>query len=168
MENVLFKSAIELQADVLAKTKAKTEATNNLNNSAFVQMVMFIAGNQSEKIKPKSKKAGAFQAELIEAHGFKKRHAQTITSVSLNKNIFKMVAEGLAKIDTPKNDGQLAQFVTDILADNELTTVNKLKAYIADPVDKVAKLLEAIAKLDDEERESFNVGYLELTGGDEE
>ena len=78
-----------------------------------------------------------------------------------------MVAEGLAKLDTPKNDGQLAQFVTDILADAELTTVNKLKAYIAAPVDKVAKLLEAIAKLDDGELEDFKAGFEVLTGESE-
>ena len=75
-----------------------------------------------------------------------------------------MVAGGLSKLPEPKNDGQLAQFVTDILADNELTTINKLKAYIAAPVDKVAKLLEAIAKLDDEELEDFKAGYEILTG----
>lgn len=101
---------------------------------------------------------------MIEAHGFKKRHAQTITSISLNKNIFKMVASGLAKLPEPKNDGQLAQFVTDILVENDLTTVNKLKAYIAAPVDKVAKLLEAIAKLDDDELDSFKAGFEILTG----
>ncbi len=164
MENVLFKGAIALQADLDKRTAKAGKAKQELNDAAFVQMVLFIAGNQSEKINAGTKKAGALQAQLIEAHGFKKRHAQTITSVSLNKNIFKMVAGGLAKLDTPKNDGQLAQFVTDVLADNELTSVNKLKAYIAAPVDKVAKLLEAITKLDEDELDSFKAGFESMTG----
>ena len=167
MENVLFNDAIALQADLDKRTATASKAKQALNDAAYVQMILFIAGNQSEKIKAGTKKAGALQAQLIEAHGFKKRHAQTITSVSLNKNIFKMVADGLAKLPEPKNNGQLAQFVTDILADNELTSVNKLKAYIRQPVDKVAKLLEAIAKLDDGELEDFKAGFEILTGEDE-
>ena len=164
LRNALFNNAIALQADLDKRTVTASRAKQELNDAAYVQMVLFIAGNQSEKINAGTKKAGALQAQLIEAHGFKKRHAQTITSISLNKNIFKMVAGGLSKLPEPKNDGQLAQFVTDILADNELTTINKLKAYIAAPVDKVAKLLEAIAKLDDEELEDFKAGYEILTG----
>lgn len=164
MENALFNNAIALQADLDKRTATASKAKQALNDAAFVQMVLFIAGNQSEKINAGTKKAGALQAQLIEAHGFKKRHAQTITSISLNKNIFKMVASGLAKLPEPKNDGQLAQFVTDILVENDLTTVNKLKAYIAAPVDKVAKLLEAIAKLDDDELDSFKAGFEILTG----
>lgn len=164
MTNKLFQDAIALQADLDKRSNTATKAKQALNDAAYVQMVLFIAGNQSEKINAGTKKAGALQAQLIEAHGFKKRHAQTITSISLNKNIFKMVSEGLAKLDTPKNDGQLAQFVTNILADNELTSVNKLKEYIRTPVDKVTKLLEAIAKLDDDELEDFKAGYEIMTG----
>ena len=112
--------------------------------------------------------AAAWQLNLVEQHSFPKRHAQTIASISLNKNLVRLVIKGLAKLDTPTSEVELLQMVTDILAENELTTVNKLKQFIADPVDRVAKLLEAIAKLDADERESFNVGYLELTGGDAE
>jgi len=164
MDNVLFANAIALQADLDKRTAAATKAKQALNDAAYVQLVLFIAGNQSEKINAGTKKAGALQTTLIEEYGFKKRHAQTITSVSLNKNIFKMVACGLAKLDTPQNNGQLAQFVTDILTENELTSVNKLKAYIAAPVDKVAKLLEAIAKLDEDELDSFKAGFESMTG----
>tara|TARA_S200002703_G_scaffold159905_2_gene175365 strand:- start:133 stop:639 length:507 start_codon:yes stop_codon:yes gene_type:complete len=164
MDNALFNNAIALQSDLDKRTAKAGKAKQELNDAAYVQMVLFIAGNQSEKINAGTKKAGALQAQLIEAHGFKKRHAQTITSVSLNKNIFKMVAGGLAKLETPENNGQLAQSVTNILADNELTSVNKLKAYIATPVDKVAKLLEAIAKLEGDEMEEFKAGYEIMTG----
>jgi hypothetical protein len=167
MDNVLFANAIALQADLDKRAATASKAKQALNDASFVQMVLFIAGNQSEKINAGTKKAGALQAQLIEAHGFKKRHAQTITSISLNKNIFKMVAGGLAKLPEPKNDGQLAQFVTDVLAENELTTVNKLKAYIAAPVDKVAKLLEAIAKLDDDELDQFRAAFAEMEGTEE-
>jgi hypothetical protein len=164
MDNVLFNNAIALQADLDKRASDVGKRKQALNDAAYVQMVLFISGNQSEKIKAGTKKAGQLQAQLIEEYGFKKRHAQTITSVSLNKNIFKMVANGLAKKAEPKNNGQLAQFVTDILSDNELTSVNKLKAYIRQPVDKVAKLLEAIAKLEEDELEDFKAGYEILTG----
>ena len=165
MENVLFKGAIALQADLDKRTAKAGKAKQELNDAAFVQMVLFIAGNQSEKINAGTKKAGALQAQLIEAHGFKKRHAQTITSVSLNKNIFKMVADGLSKLDENQTGSvYLVQQVTDVLAENELTTVNKLKAYIAAPVDKVAKLLEAITKLDEDELDSFKAGFESMTG----
>lgn len=165
MENALFKGAIALQADLDKRTAKAGKAKQELNDAAFVQMVLFIAGNQSEKIKAGTKKAGALQAQLIEAHGFKKRHAQTITSVSLNKNIFKMVADGLSKLDENQTGSvYLVQQVTDVLAENELTTVNKLKAYIAAPVDKVAKLLEAITKLDEDELDSFKAGFESMTG----
>jgi hypothetical protein len=165
MENVLFNNAIALQADLDKRTATASKAKEELNAAAYVQMVLFIAGNQSSKIKAGTKKAGQFQSELIEAHGFKKRHAQTITSISLNKNIAKMIASGLAKLDEPQTGpAALVQLVTDILAENELTSVNKLKAYIATPVDRVAKLLEAIAKLDAEELEDFKAGYEILTG----
>jgi hypothetical protein len=60
---------------------------------------------------------------------------------------------------------KLAQAVASILAQNELTTVNKLKAFIAPPVDKVAKLLEAIAKLESEELESFKGSIRGNVGG---
>jgi hypothetical protein len=167
MDNVLFANAIALQADLDKRASTASKAKQALNDAAYVQMVLFIAGNQSENIKAGTKKAGAFQSALIEEFGFKKRHAQTIASISLNKNIFKIVSEGLAKLPEPKNDGQLAQFVTDILADNELTSVNKLKAYIAAPVDKVAKLLEAIAKLDDDELDQFRAAFAEMEGTEE-
>ena len=164
MENALFKNAIALQADLDKRTATASKAKQALNDAAYVQMVLFISGNQSEKIKAGTKKAGALQAQLIEEYSFKKRHAQTITSVALNKNIFKMVSEGLAKLNTPQNDGQLAQLVTDILAENELTSVNKLKAYIATPVDRVAKLLETIAKLEADEMDQFRAAFAEMVG----
>ena len=164
MDNALFQNAIALQADLDKRASTASKAKQALNDAAYVQMVLFISGNQSEKINAGTKKAGAFQSALIEECGFKKRHAQTIASISLNKNIFKIVSEGLAKLPEPKNDGQLAQYVTDILADNDLTSINKLKSYIAAPVDKVAKLLEAIAKLDEDELDSFMAGLESLTG----
>ena len=173
MENVLFQSAIELQADVLAKTKAKSEATTNLNNSAFVQMVMFIAGNVNNfdkagnrrpEINGKTKLAGAFQENLVEKHQFTKRQAQTVASISFNKKLTGLVIRELSKLDMPKDNKQLAQFVTDILADNELTSVNKLKSYIEGPVDEVAKLLEKIAKLDQDKFEDLMAGLEGMKG----
>lgn len=161
--NTLFSNAIALQDDINTRAKLASETKQAANDAAFVQMVLFIAGNQIAKIKAGTKKAGQFQAVLIESHGFPKRHAQTVASIALNKKISALIQSGLANIECG-NDAETAQAVASILAENELTTVNKLKAYIAPPVDKVAKLLEAIAKLDDDEMESFKDGFEIMTG----
>ena len=173
MENVLFKGAIELQADVLARTKEKSEATTNLNNAAFVQLVMFITGNVNShdkngnrrpEINGGTKKAGEFQANLVENHNFTKRQAQTIASVSFNKKLTGLVIRGLAGLDVPENNQELLQTVTNILAEAELTSVNKLKAYIRTPVDEVAQLLEKIAKLDQDKFEDLMAGLEGMKG----
>ena len=162
MENTLFDNAIALQADIDSRVKLASETKKAANGAAYVQMVLFIAGNQIANIKGGTKKAGQFQSALIESHNFPKRHAQTVASIALNKKIFAMIQgswDGVAC-----TDGKLAQIVGEILVANELTTVNKLKAFIAPPVDKVAKLLEAIAKLENDEFESFKVAFDEMLG----
>ena len=163
MENTLFTSAIALQADIDTRVKLASETKQSANDAAFVQMVFFIAGNQAAKIIGGTKKAGQFQTVLIEGHNFPKRHAQTVASISLNKKLSALVKKGLTDIECD-NDAETSQAVANILAANELTTVNKLKAYIAPPVDKVAKILEALAKLEREEFESFKVAFEEMLG----
>tara|TARA_R110000787_G_scaffold227183_1_gene334963 strand:+ start:84 stop:587 length:504 start_codon:yes stop_codon:yes gene_type:complete len=163
MENTLFTSAIALQGDIDRRAKLASETKQAANDAAFIQMVFFIAGNQAAKIIGGTKKAGQFQTVLIENHNFPKRHAQTVASVSLNKKINALVKKGLTDIQC-NTDAETTQAVANILAENELTTVNKLKAYIAPPIDKVAKLLEAIAKLENEEFESFKVAFGEMLG----
>ena len=157
--NTLFVKAIELQTDVAKKSKTVKTAKTKHDAAAFVQMVLFITGNQSEKIKPGTKKAGSFQANLIDNHAFPKRHAQTISSISLNKSIFDLISKGLAGLDEPTDDVHLAQQVTDLLIENGLETINKLKSHIATPSDRVQKLLEAIAKLEQDQREDFQAKY---------
>jgi len=174
MTNTLFANAIALQADINSRNKVTKESKTALDGARYVQMVLFISGNQEEKIKGGTKKAGQFSTGLVESMGVTSRHATTIASIAFNKKINKMVTDGLATMPPVKledqTDGKLAQMVGDVLSTNELTTVNKLKAFIAEPVDKVAKLLEAIAKLETDDRESFAIGYAELVGdvgGDE-
>jgi hypothetical protein len=176
--NTHFDNAIALQSDIAVRTKTAKDSKTKLDQAAFVQMVMFITGNvegnrdkkgnRIPNIKGKTKASAAWQLDLVEKHSFPKRHAQTIASISFNKNLVRLVIKGLAKLDTPDTEVELLQMVTDILAENELTTVNKLKNFIADPVDRVAKLLEAIAKLDADERESFDLAYTDLIGADAE
>jgi uncharacterized protein YbcC (UPF0753/DUF2309 family) len=163
MENTLFNNAIALQADIDTRAKLASETKKAANDAAFVQMVLFIAGNQIAQIKGGTKKAGQFQTALIESHNFPKRHAQTVASIALNKKIFALI--GL-KDGVSCTDGKLAQIVGEILVANELTTVNKLKAFIAPPVDRVAKLLEAISKLEEDELESFKVAFEEMVGAE--
>jgi hypothetical protein len=165
MENTLFNNAIALQADIDTRAKLARETKQSANDAAYVQMVLFIAGNQAAKIIGGTKKAGQFQAVLIESHGFPKRHAQTVASIALNKKISALVKNGLANTECG-TDAEKTQAVASILAENELTTVNKLKAFIAPPVDKIAKLLEAIAKLESEELESFKVAFEEMVGAE--
>ena len=130
-------------------------------------------GKRRPEINGGTKLAGAFQVNLVENHQFSKRHAQTIASVSFNKKLTSLVIRGLADRDVQdftllaENNQKYVQTVTDILADNDLVSVNKLKSYVEGPVDKVAKLLEAIAKLDAEELEDFKTGYEILTGESE-
>jgi hypothetical protein len=70
-----------LQADIDTRAKLARETKQAANDAAFVQMVLFIAGNQIAKIKGGTKKAGQFQTALIESHNFPKRHAQTVASI---------------------------------------------------------------------------------------
>lgn len=166
MENTLFVNAIALQADIANRAKLAKDTKKAADDAAYVQMVLFIAGNQSAKIQGGTKKAGQFQSALIEAHNFPKRHAQTVASIALNKKICALVSKGLAG-STFESDKDMAQAVSAILADNELSTVNKLKTFIAAPVDRVAKLLEAIAKLEEDELESFKDGFSAMIGEEE-
>ena len=151
MTNANFTSAIELQEVINGHALQARKATGEKNTVEFLQYSLFIAGNISEKIKLRTKKAKAVKEMLIEA-GRSDRNAQTIISVVFNSKIGKLVKD----CTTP-------QAVVDVLAANELDSVSKLKRFIAEPVDKVAKLLEAIAKLEKDERESFAVGYAELS-----
>ena len=170
LNNELFATGVQLQSDVGGKMKIASEAKSVLDQAAFVQMVFFIAGNYSAKIKAKTKKAGKFQTELVETHSFPKRHAQTISSIALNKKICKIVRDAVTMVSpgiVVMNDDTLivddsaafAQFVTDTLAANELTTINKQKAFIADPVDPIQKILEMIDKLDKEQQQDFDGCY---------
>ncbi len=173
MENTIFDNAIALQADIADRAKLAKATKKAADDAAYVQIVLFIAGNQYEKIKAGTKKAGQFQTALIESHNFPKRHAQTISSIALNKKICALVNKGLVcrtiELDdrTIENDARLVRAVSDILADEDLTSVNKLKAYIAAPVDRVSKLLEAIAKLEEDELESFKDGFAAMIGDEE-
>jgi hypothetical protein len=151
MTNQNFTSAIELQAVINNHAKEARAATGEKNTVEFMQYSLFIAGNIIEKIKLRTKKAKAVKEMLIEA-GRSDRNAQTIVSVVFNSKIGKLVKD----CTTPQD-------VVDVLAANELDSVTKLKRFIAEPIDKVAKLLEAIAKLEQDERESFDIGYSELS-----
>jgi hypothetical protein len=151
MTNQNFTSAIELQAVINNHAKEARAATGEKNTVEFMQYSLFIAGNIIEKIKLRTKKAKAVKEMLIEA-GRSDRNAQTIVSVVFNSKIGKLVKD----CTTPQD-------VVDVLAANELDSVTKLKRFIAEPIDKVAKLLEAIANLEQDERESFDIGYSELS-----
>ena len=150
MTNQNFTSAIELQAVINNHAKEARAATGEKNTVEFMQYSLFIAGNIIEKIKLRTKKAKAVKEMLIEA-GRSDRNAQTIVSVVFNSKIGKLVKD----CTTPQD-------VVDVLAANELDSVSKLKRFIAEPIDKVAKLLEAIANLEQDERDSFAIGYAEL------
>ena len=150
MNNLNFTSAIELQEVINGHALQARKATGEKNNVEFMQYSLFITGNISENIKLRTKKAKAVKELLIEA-GRSDRNAQTVVSVVFNSKIGKLVKD----CTTPQD-------VVDVLAANELDSVSKLKRFIAEPVDKVAKLLEAIANLEQDERDSFAIGYAEL------
>jgi hypothetical protein len=149
--NANFTSAIELQEVINGHALQARKATGEKNTVEFMQYSLFIAGNISEKIKLRTKKAKAVKEMLIEV-GRSDRNAQTVVSVVFNSKIGKLV-----------KDCKNPQDVVDVLAANELDSVSKLKRFIADPVDRVAKLLEAVANLEQAERDSFAAAYAELS-----
>jgi ribosomal protein L4 len=151
MTNTHFISAVELQTAINSHAKEARAMMGEKNTFEFMQYSLFITGNISENIKLRTKKAKAVKELLTEA-GRSDRNAQTIISVVFNAKIGKLV-----------KDCKTPQDVVDVLAANELDSVSKLKRFIAEPVDRVAKLLEAIGKLEQDERESFDVGYAELS-----
>lgn len=61
MTNTLFQDAIALQADLDKRNAKAGKAKQEANAAAYVQMVLFIAGNQSEKIKAGTKRQGHYK-----------------------------------------------------------------------------------------------------------
>ena len=146
MSNDNFTSAIKMQAvinDFAGEAKA---ARGKANSAEFMQYCLFLTGNISEKVKLRTKKSVAIKEALVEA-GRSERNAQTVVGVVFNSKLGKLV-----------KDCSEVQSVIDTLAEHELDSVTKLKQFVAGPVDKVQRLIDAIEKLEEGDRESLFAG----------
>lgn len=146
MTNVNFTSAIKLQAVIGQYTSEARTARGNANSTEFMQYCLFLTGNITEKVKLRTKKSVAIKEALTEA-GRSERNAQTVVGVVFNSKLGKLV-----------KDCSDVQSVVDTLAEHSLDSVTKLKQYVAKPVDKVQRLIEAIENLEGDERENLFAG----------
>jgi len=146
MSNLNFTSALELQAIINDFAGEARTARGKANSAEFMQYCLFLTGNIKEKVKLRTKKSVAIKEALVEA-GRSERNAQTVVGVVFNSKLGKLV-----------KDCTDVQSVIDTLAEHELDSVTKLKQYVTKPVDKVQRLIEAIEKLEGDERESLFAG----------
>jgi hypothetical protein len=155
MSNSLFdksiRKAVEIQS-VLNELKSEgKELRTKVNASSLTQYVHLIHANAvaTKPVKTRSKQSKEIRDMLVVA-GTTERDALTKVSTCFSAKILKLFKDFDKKSD--------AQGVMDILEEHDLTTVNKLKRFVAGPVDKVQQLIEAIEKLENEDRHSLFAG----------
>ena len=155
MSNSLFdksiRKAVEIQS-VLNELKSEgKELRTKVNASSLTQYVHLIHANAvaTKPVKTRSKQSKQIRDMLVAA-GTTERDALTKVSTCFSAKILKLFKDFDKKSDV--------QGVMDILTENELTTVNKLKRFVSGPVDKVQQLIEAIEKLENEDRHSLFAG----------
>ena len=146
MNNDNFTNALKMQAVINDFVGEAKEARGKVNNAEFMQYCLFLTGNITEKVKLRTKKSVAIKEALTEA-GRSERNAQTVVGVVFNSKLGKLV-----------KDCSDVQSVVDTLAEHSLDSVTKLKQYVAKPVDKVQRLIEAIENLEGDERENLFAG----------
>ncbi len=77
---------------------------------------------------------------MLVVAGTTERDALTKVSTCFSAKILKLFKDFDKKSD--------AQGIMNVLAEHELTTVNKLKRFVAGPVDPLKPILEAIERLE--------------------
>ena len=145
MSNSLFnksiKTAVEIQA-VLNELKSEgKELKTKVNATSLTQYVHLIHANAvaTKPVRTRSKQSKEIRDMLVVA-GTTERDALTKVSTCFSAKILKLFK------DFDKKSG--AQGVMDILAEHDLTTVNKLKRFVAGPIDPVKPILDAIKRLE--------------------
>mgnify|MGYP003116840617 CR=1 FL=1 len=145
MSNSLFnksiKTAVEIQA-VLNELKAEgKELKTRVNATSLTQYVHLIHANAvaAKPVRTRSKQSKQIRDMLVTA-GTTERDALTKVSTCFSAKILKLFKDFDKKSDV--------QAVMDILAEHDLTTVNKLKRFVAGPIDPVKPILDAIKRLE--------------------
>ncbi len=145
MNNSLFNksinTAIEIQA-VLNELKSEgKELKTRVNATSLTQYVHLIHANAvaAKPVKTRSKQSKQIRDMLVTA-GTTERDALTKVSTCFSAKILKLFKDFDKKSD--------AQGIMNVLAEHELTTVNKLKRFVAGPVDPLKPILEAIERLE--------------------
>ena len=139
--NKSIKTAIEIQA-VLNELKSEgKELKTKVNATSLTQYVHLIHANAvaAKPVKTRSKQSKQIRDMLVTA-GTTERDALTKVSTCFSAKILKLFKGFDKKADV--------QAVMDILAEHDLTTVNKLKRFAAGPVDPLKPILEAIKRLE--------------------
>ena len=145
MSNSLFnksiKTAVEIQA-VLNELKSEgKELKTKVNATSLTQYIHFIHANavSPKPVRTRSKQSKEIRDMLVVA-GTTERDALTKVSTCFSAKILKLFKDFDKKADV--------QAVMDILAEHDLTTVNKLKRFVAGPIDPVKPILDAIKRLE--------------------
>ena len=151
--NESLKLAVGIQSNINDLKKQSSAFRKQINAESFLQYAHLIqASAVSDKpIKSGSKQSKAIR-EMLENAGTSERDALTKVTVSFSAKVRKLISNAQYEHKTG------AQGIVDILAEHELTTVSKLKRFVAGPIDKVQQLIEAIEKLEVGDRESLFAG----------
>ena len=138
-----LKTAVALQANINEQKEQAKTIRGAINEISFAQYVHLIHASalSGKPIKSGSKQSKAIREMLVNA-GTSERDALTKVTVSFSAKIRKLISNAQYEHKTG------VQGIVDILAEHDLTTVSKLKRFIAKPVDPIAPILEAIDKLE--------------------
>jgi hypothetical protein len=146
-QNPLFAEAINLQSRLAVLSEEAATVRGLRNDAEFRQYLLAALAAVAMGIKPRSKGSVAMREAMIAA-GRTKRNAETLVETTLNKRVAEL-ARAASGMDDP-----VAALVASF-AELEIDSVSSLKRWLAPVIDKVEKLLEAVAKLDGDDADTF-------------
>ena len=146
-QNEMFREAINLQSRLASLSEEASVVRGLRNDAEFRQYLLAALGAVAMGIKPRSKGSVAMREALIAA-GRTKRNAETLVETTLNKRVAEL-ARAASGTDDP-----VAALVASF-AELEIDSVSSMKRWLAPAVDKVDRLMEAVAKLDGDDADAF-------------
>ena len=146
-QNEMFREAISLQSRLAVLSEEAATVRGMRNDAEFKQYMLAALAAVAMGIKPRSKGSVAMREALIAA-GRTKRNAETLVETTLNKRVAELARAASGEPDP------VAALVASF-AELEIDSVSSLKRWLAPAVDKVERIMEAVAKLDGDDAESF-------------
>ena len=146
-QNPMFSEALALQSRLAVLSEEAATVRGLRNDAEFRQYLLAALGAVAMGIKPRSKGSVAMREALIAA-GRTKRNAETLVETTLNKRVAEL-ARAASGTDDP-----VAALVASF-AELEIDSVSSMKRWLAPAVDKVDRLMEAVAKLDGDDADAF-------------